>query len=113
MATYFLDGPAQGKSLNLRRLPHFLRVVISADGTVDALDQLDDVCASSETPHVYRMEGSVGRAIFCSRGHGCRTEEIADYRYHDQQPEESVLRDNDAWAEWATKEYTNLHDRGL
>jgi hypothetical protein len=34
----FLDGPAMGQSLELKRTPRYLRVVRSAAGTWDALD---------------------------------------------------------------------------
>ena len=38
----FLDGPAKGAILDLRRAPLFLRVVSDVDdGTIDALDRLD------------------------------------------------------------------------
>jgi len=38
----FLDGPADGVELRLMRTPIMLRVVRSAGGTWDALDQPDD-----------------------------------------------------------------------
>ena len=54
--TRFLDGPAAGNALMLRRAPLFLRVTIdAAGGKVDALDQLDDDPQDGETVHVYRQ----------------------------------------------------------
>ena len=51
--THFLDGPAKGAHLMLRRAPLFLRVTQSAAG-FDALDQLDDSPAAGERLHAYR-----------------------------------------------------------
>ena len=99
----FLDGPAEGTSLSLRRAPVFLRVVIDADKTVDALDQFDDQAKPSETIYVYRRVEYTGQAFVRTRGRGggCRREAIAKYRLNDVQPNNEVLRDNDWWREWA------------
>lgn len=48
--TTFTDGPAAETVLELRRAPKFLRVVRDADGTVDALDQLNDTPKPSPDP---------------------------------------------------------------
>jgi len=102
--TRFLDGPAQGTTLRLARSPMFLRVVIDAAGNVDALDQLDDDVRTGETAHVYKLFGDIGSVITCSRGRGCRMEQIAEYRLHTKQPGQELLRDNQAWQTWAMGE---------
>jgi len=105
----FLDGPAKGKSLALRRAPVFLRAVIDQDGTVDALDLLEDEPKPTETVHVYRrVAGTVSSAIVCSRGRGCRSMAGADYRLHDPQPPDASARHNGLWAEWAKTEYERV-----
>jgi hypothetical protein len=97
----FLDGPAANVVLSLRRVPMFLRVVIDADGTVDALDQLDDEAKPSEEIWVYRLEGEPTRMHVCRRGpgRGCSSVWHAEYRQCPQQPDEAV-RDNAAWQAW-------------
>lgn len=110
----FVDGPACGTALELRRAPIFLRVVIAADGSVDALDQLDDVPQPRETIHVYRLRGSVFRGIACSRGRGgrgCQHFLAARYVLHDSQPGEAV-RDNAAWRAWASGQKSDPGQRG-
>lgn len=66
----FLDGPAGNKTLELRRAPVYLRVVIDADGNIDALDQLDDRPKEDEriTTGVWMMRlasRAIGRAMMC------------------------------------------------
>lgn len=97
----FLDGPAQGAKLSLERAPRFLRVVIDQAGEIDALDQLDDKMRAGETGHVYELASQVQNVIACTRGNGCLFMAIADYRLYAQQPSQELLRDNQAWQEWA------------
>lgn len=97
----FLDGPASEARLSLRRAPILLRVVIDQAGTVDALDQLTDTPAPTETIHVYRIvPGSLIRAIVCSRGRGCRHESTAQYQLHENQPADEDARDTAKWQAW-------------
>ena len=99
----FLDGPAEGTRLSLQRAPYFLRVVIDQAGKVDALDQLDDEIRPGETAHVYYQTKHLGDAIYCSRGPSrCRRVVSAEYRLYEEQPDQAVLRDNQAWVAWAT-----------
>lgn len=97
----FLDGPAAGTTLMLRRAPVWLRVVIAPDGTVDALDQPSDTPAADEAVHVYRQhEGTHTAAFICRTGKspGGRFE-FADYRYVAHAPT-AELRDRAAWQAW-------------
>lgn len=99
---HFLDGPAKGVSLALRRAPEFLRVVLDhATWQLDALDQLDDEPKASESIYVYRLAGDVGRGFFCRRGKGCLTFVEADYRLFDVQPADEEVRDRERWQAWA------------
>ena len=102
----FLDGPAGGVTLNLKRLPRWVRVVIDQSGAVDALDQLEDEVRPGEFAFVYRMKGEVQRVIACSRERGCQRMELADYEFYAEQPPQETLRSNDAWQAWATAENT-------
>lgn len=104
----FVDGPAAGSHLTLRRVPQFLRVVIDQAGGIDALDQLDDTVRDGETVHVYHRVDEVSEVILCSRGPSrCRRETWAEYRLYTQQPDQAVLRDNEVWQAWAMAE--NAH----
>jgi hypothetical protein len=98
---HFVDGPAAGKGLSLARTPLFLRVVIDHAGKVDALDQLDDEPQPTERIYVYRL-CDMTSVIYCSRGHGCRRERVAEYRFHlDAQPTDEEARDREKWQAWA------------
>jgi len=96
----FLDGPAKGSVLHLRRAPLLLRVVIDPEGKVDALDQLDDTPTANEAIRVCRRVGEAGMAIICSRGKGCQKAAIAEYRLYKEQPSDDVMRDTKAWRKW-------------
>ena len=98
----FLDGPAEGKRLSLSRAPYFLRVVIDESGQVDALDQLHDTAREGEVAWVYYKTEDLGSAVYCTRGKGCRHEEMAIYGLYSEQPPQDLLCDNDRWREWAT-----------
>ena len=106
MSTTFLDGPAQGTRLSLQRAPIFLRVVIDADGTVDALDQLSDQPTATEKISVYHLAGEPSHFIACSRGKGggCRRGVIAEYRLHPEQPTDEEARDFEKWAAWVANQ---------
>jgi hypothetical protein len=100
----FLDGPAKGTVLNLQRAPLQFRVVIDRDGTVDALDQLDDSPKPSEAIHVYLRQGAATcYHVLCTprRLSGWRV--AADYLLYDRQPNDDVARDEHAWREWAAR----------
>jgi hypothetical protein len=54
--TTFQQGPAHGKTLMIRRVPFFLRVVVKVvtNGLeIDALDQIEDTPKADEQIHVY------------------------------------------------------------
>lgn len=89
----FEGGPATGRTLNLRRLPDWLRVVTSErHGTVDALDQLEDAPDADEVVHVYRRTFHA----FACRGGG--PGEVATYQHvPGLDAEAGQLREREAW----------------
>lgn len=110
--TKFLDGPAAGIVLALRRSPTFLRVVRAryareSEQEWDALDQPSDAPRMGEDVHVYRCVSRSG--VVCVRarkGGGCFA--LAEYRYHEAQPDRETGRDTAKWREWATAEAARL-----
>lgn len=101
--TRFLDGPAAGVVLSLKRAPLLLRVVRAVGGDWDALDQLADTAGPDEAITVY------ARASAPFSGHvnlgrkGCVWFKAADYRVLAVQPADAAVRTNAAWRAWATE----------
>jgi hypothetical protein len=103
--TSFLDGPAAGVVLDLRRAPLFLRAVCGPGGEPwDALDQLDDRPTPAEVVHVYRREGEPSHLHLLIRGarSGRRSGyyTVARYRYVEPQPPADQVRDTAIWRAW-------------
>lgn len=97
--TTFVDGPAKGQTLMLKRAPLLLRVTQEGDKW-DALDQLEDQPRSTETLHAYELACRPGSCfVDGSKIHGRFT--VAHYKLVIPQPAETVMRSNAAWAEWA------------
>lgn len=98
--TKFLDGPAAGQVLALKRAPVYLRVV-QGRKEWDALDQLGDTPAAHERIHVYRLKENRGTVhLNCGRRGASGFYEMADYAYSADQPTDAVARDTDAWRGW-------------
>lgn len=106
--TRFIDGPAKGTTLFLRRAPHYLRVVQGPDGptapgTIDALDQLDDTPRASETVTAYEMVGGPSH-MHVNRGRlGCAWYRGGEYRMVAEQPDDATLRDAARWRAWVSQ----------
>lgn len=100
----FVDGPAAGVILEIRRAPKLLRVVVDDAGKWDALDQLDDKPRLNETVHVYRLASEVTNVHLCRRGRGARSGwvAIAEYRHYAQQPDKATGIHQRLWQAWAT-----------
>ncbi|HEX8914395.1 MAG TPA: hypothetical protein VF796_18755 [Humisphaera sp.] len=101
----FTDGPAAGVELSLARQPLLLRVVRSAGGEWDALDQLDDVARPRERIFLYRLTAPAqfhGWIDFRTPGGFRRGQRLvsAAYAAVPDPPADAVLRDNAAWAAW-------------
>lgn len=98
--TTFIDGPAAGKTLLLKRSPRFLRVVES-NGIFDALDQPTDTPSPNETLYAYRLNADHG-TVHINRGrHGSGFYAMADYKLVALQPTDSVMRHGDTWETYA------------
>lgn len=100
----FLDGPANGQRLMLRRAPIFLRVELK-NGKWDALDQISDEPQQGALLYVYRLASEVGTChMNFGRGKG-GWYSIADYRYYgdDRQPPETVMQDLSQWHTWCVE----------
>jgi len=105
----FLDGPAAGVSLSLRRAPMLLRVVQNRETkTWDALDQLTDSPADNEDIYLYYIHPE---SFF--KAHVCRSPrrlsgwlEEADYSLLPAtllRIDEEILRDQEVYAAWCEK----------
>ena len=103
--TTFLDGPAAGQHLLLRRAVYYIRAERSAAGKWDALDQPTDTPSADEDVFAYRAKkGTVRACHINSRGKGGeRTGGFfkgADYELVEPQPSEAQMRSNSLWAAW-------------
>jgi hypothetical protein len=101
--TTFINGPAAGVTLQLRRAPMLLRAVKNAAGQWDALDQLGDEPKSDEEIHVYRLAAPpTGYHLRMSgkRKHLSGMYQRGDYRLADRQPADSECRTTEAWNAW-------------
>lgn len=103
MSVAFKGGPAEGVCLELRRTPVMLRVVQSAAGKWDALDELADEPRRGESVHIYRREGEPSFGFIDFRRNGRREGRrcaFASYVYWPDQPGDAHTRDNEAWRAW-------------
>lgn len=99
--TKFLDGPAAGQSLLLKRSPNLLRVISHGDGTFDALDQPEDTLRQDEFfVTVYVLHKHIGNChIRASKGRS-GFYPIVEYKMFHVQPLDSVMRNNEEWVRW-------------
>lgn len=102
--TSFLSGPADGRTLFLKRSPLFLRVVADMDGNVDALDQIDDQPEPHESIDVYRLEGDVGFCHISRRGGTGGAFTVATYRHLAKQPKDTDIRETLNWQSWCQEQ---------
>lgn len=114
--THFLDGPAKGQALMLRRAVMLLRVTRKrfalethpephqkAD-QFDALDAPEDTPTQSEEVFVYVNTGASNGTCHMRFGgnqkHRSGFYAMAEYRLYDVQPDDEIMRDNDKWRAW-------------
>jgi hypothetical protein len=110
----FVDGPAMGQTLSLRRAPLLLRVThIPHTGKFDALDQPEDVPTPRERIYVYVLTGiPTHYHMRCRRRSESGFFYDGSYRVLETQPAEEDLRDTHAWRNWALAWYRqNMPDR--
>lgn len=97
--TTFLDGPAMGQNLMLKRAPSFLRVVVCINGKdIDALDIPEDEAKDDEEIYVYILDQEPGKCHVYKRPTGSGWYVIAQYKLCPEQP--LSVRDNNVWHEW-------------
>lgn len=112
--TKFTNGPAAGKVLELLRMPMplFLRVTKAQDGTIDALDQLDDTPRDDEELFLYRkarddgtvhVDGRDKKGKRFGKWYNCCT-----YTLHETQPDQATMRDGALWPAWCKAEFARL-----
>ena len=103
----FMDGPAELKTLMLRRAPLFLRVVLKPRGDWDDLDQLGDEPAANETIVVYRKVHDDGEVHI----NGAKVKgwfRRANYYLHDEQPGDETARNTSKWRAWCEEQARRL-----
>ena len=99
--TTFIDGPAKGQTLMLRRAPLYLRVVRhSITGEWDALDQIKDRPAVHEEVTVYERREVQGTVHINYGGGKGGWYQRAVYELAPTQPETAIVRENARWQSW-------------
>lgn len=97
--TIFNGGPANGKVLNLKRSPLYLRVTQAGD-RFDALDQLSDEPRQGETVFAYHRSCEPGMMHINAKGGAGGFFSFATYGYIAEQPSLAELMDTTLWREW-------------
>lgn len=104
--TTFLDGPAAGRTLQLRRAPIYLRVT-ELLGEIDGLDQLTDEPEPGEYLHAYVLAEAPGHMHILVRGKGKTGGgfwPMAKYKILPEQPSQEIMRDNAQWRAWTNQQ---------
>jgi hypothetical protein len=108
----FIDGPAAGVSLMLRRAPVLLRVTCNAAGKWDGLDQPQDEAEAVEQIYVYQLVEKPAPYHLCIRGKNRRDGGwywSGTYRFlPDHQPEHRTLCNNAWWGRWCDDHFEEL-----
>lgn len=107
--TRFVDGPASGVTLYLKRAPMYLRAVCTPGGghhsdVWDALDQLDDTPSEEEIITVYRRQGEATWIHINRRPRGGGVFHGGSYCVVDPQPSDSTVRSTSAWQAWVAEQ---------
>lgn len=102
--TRFLDGPAAGKSLSLKRAPIYLRAVQDPAGKWDALDQLEDEPKKDERIVIYRLKAEPGWCHIYKRGPGSGFYATGEYEVVEPQPGQEDVRETDRWRDWTSRQ---------
>lgn len=112
----FIDGPALGQVLCLRRAPKLLRAVRGPRGKWDALDRLGDAPQPNETVYVYARQGRPSHVHLCIHDKKGRPAggwyAVASYRLCAEQPDDAAARDTALWREWAVAHAATVPTEG-
>lgn len=109
--TRFLDGPAAGTVLALKRAPLFLRAVRAVGAEWDALDQRKDRPEPDEAITLYRRAGDVHTVHVNMGRKGSGFYALAEYRVVEPQPDDATLRDQARFEAWAFEHAKDLTRR--
>lgn len=115
--TRFIDGPAAGQTLMLKRAPVFLRVVQGEKW--DALDQPDDEPLENETVYAYQLAEAPGHVHLSTRGQngkrGGGFYPLANYKLCEEQPTKTEMIVTGDWRAWCYRhaEQVKLELRGV
>lgn len=101
--TRFIDGPAKGQKLMLKRAAFFMRVV-EENGKWDALDQPGDSPRPGEKLYAYKVQGEVGMCHINMGSKGGGFYPMAEYRMVDPQPSDAEMREYSAWVAWCERQ---------
>lgn len=119
--TRFIDGPAAGQTLMIKRSPIFLRVTrtktpLRAGQTIvfAALDAPDDTPAAGEELFCYRAtsdkpQGNVHLRLSGKAKRASGFYPMGEYALYPDQPPDEVMRDNARWQAWC-KEQALAHN---
>ncbi len=101
--TTFIGGPAHGRTLQLKRVPYWLRV--TKDGSkIDALNEVGDTARPNEQLFVYTRKEVTGHIHVNAKRGGGGVFYLASYVFHSEQPDDAILRDNAAWSAWVDRQ---------
>lgn len=120
--TTFLDGPAKGQHLMLKRKVRFLRVAFRpADNPAtrakhhaarwDALDMPEDVPEASEQLYAYEAASNGGMCHINRGGGRGGFYSIQDYKFVPDQPDDATMRDRSKWVAWCESKATPTTQR--
>lgn len=102
--TTFVDGPAKGRTLMLKRSPKYLRVTEAAGKQeFDALDQVNDKPEITEHLYAYVVSKTLGTAHLKMGGKSKSASgfyPIVEYSFLPVQPTDAIMRSNERWQEW-------------
>jgi hypothetical protein len=98
--TTFVDGPAAGQRLMLRRGVKYIRAVRNrVTGKWDALDQVEDTPGEAEEIFAY-VGKNIGHCHVRASGGGGGIFSIGSYEFIPEQPTDEQMRNHRMWVAW-------------
>lgn len=101
----FIDGPAKGQTMDLARVPFYLRATHSESRGWKALEYPGDTPCPDESLHLYYFFKDTGAVHLDYRDRrtgqrSAKTVRCADYRLCPVQPGDAILRDYTRFHAW-------------